>query len=219
MKSSVANWMVEHRHGRPQSLGYPHCNVLVSVLFWCSSTTCQSRSTASALSSLMTPHSTHPLNPFKRAVLTSPSIWMQEQIGQRDGACCPVSQRASTCKLRGRQDEVHIEGNTDSTSSNTSTPGFSTGVEYNSHMERSHFSQTFSLALHSTTEFFVFQQSFYWTRRFDPETRAFFGYTSKLSNRPIYTFFYTLLARVHNTTMDAVSTQLHRKTAQTTRNF
>ena len=26
------------------------------------------------------------------------------------------------------------------------------------------------------------------TRRFDPETRAFFGYTSKLSNRPIYTF-------------------------------
>ena len=29
----------------------------------------------------------------------------------------------------------------------------------------SRFSQTFSLALHSTTEFFVFQQSFYWTRR------------------------------------------------------
>ena len=29
----------------------------------------------------------------------------------------------------------------------------------------------------STTEFFVFQQSFYWTRRFDPETRAFFGKT------------------------------------------
>ena len=27
----------------------------------------------------------------------------------------------------------------------------------------------------------VFQQSFYWTRRFDPKTRAFFGYTSKLS--------------------------------------
>ena len=31
----------------------------------------------------------------------------------------------------------------------------------------SRFSQTFSLALHSTTEFFVFQQSFYWTRRFE----------------------------------------------------
>ena len=45
------------------------------------------------------------------------------------------------------------------------------------------FSQTFSLALQSTTEFFVFQQSFYWTRRFDPETRAFFGYTSKLSKQ------------------------------------
>ena len=42
---------------------------------------------------------------------------------------------------------------------------------------------------HTTTEFFVFQQSFFfWTRRFDPETRAFFGYMSKLSNRPIYTF-------------------------------
>ena len=33
--------------------------------------------------------------------------------------------------------------------------------------------------LHSTTEFFVSRQLFYWTRRFDPETRAFFGYTSK----------------------------------------
>ena len=49
-------------------------------------------------------------------------------------------------------------------------------------------SQPFLLALHSTTEFFVFQQPFYWTRRFDQETRAFFGYTSKLSNMPIYTF-------------------------------
>ena len=31
------------------------------------------------------------------------------------------------------------------------------------------------------------------TRRFDPETRAFFGYTSKLSNRPIYTFMLLCL--------------------------
>ena len=34
----------------------------------------------------------------------------------------------------------------------------------------------------STTELYFFQQSFYWTQRFDPESRAFFGYTSKLSN-------------------------------------
>ena len=40
----------------------------------------------------------------------------------------------------------------------------------------------------STTEFFVFQQSFYWTRRFDPETLAFFGYIRPIFlNRPIYT--------------------------------
>ena len=31
------------------------------------------------------------------------------------------------------------------------------------------------------------------TRRFDPETRAFFGYTSKLSNRRIYTFMLLCL--------------------------
>ena len=37
------------------------------------------------------------------------------------------------------------------------------------------FSQTLSLALHSTTEFFFFLQPFYCTRRFGPETRAFFG--------------------------------------------
>ena len=43
----------------------------------------------------------------------------------------------------------------------------------------------------STTEFFVFQQSFYWTRRFDPETRAFFGYTSKLSKQ-IHLYFLLL---------------------------
>ena len=55
------------------------------------------------------------------------------------------------------------------------------------------FSQTFSLALHSTTEFFVFQQSFYWTRRFDPETRAFFGYTSKLSKQIHRTKKYKLI--------------------------
>ena len=55
-----------------------------------------------------------------------------------------------------------------------------------------------------TTEFFVFQQSFYWTRRFDPETRAFFGYTSKLSKQ-IHLYFFVA--------------QLDRKTAQTARNF
>ena len=46
------------------------------------------------------------------------------------------------------------------------------------------FSQTFSLTLHSTKEFFFLQQLLS-TRRFDPETRtrAFFGYTSKLSNQ------------------------------------
>ena len=36
-------------------------------------------------------------------------------------------------------------------------------------------SKPFVWSLFLTTEFFVFQQSFYWTRRFDPETRAFFG--------------------------------------------
>ena len=41
---------------------------------------------------------------------------------------------------------------------------------------------------YSTTEFFVFQQWFYWTRRFDLETRAFFGYTSKLSKQTHLTF-------------------------------
>ena len=46
----------------------------------------------------------------------------------------------------------------------------------------------------STTEFFVFQQSFYWTRRFDPETRAFFGYTSKLSKQ-IHLYFFVALSR------------------------
>ena len=58
------------------------------------------------------------------------------------------------------------------------------------------FSQTFSLALHSTTEFFVFQQSFYWTRRFDPETRAFFGYTSKLSKQ-IHLYFFVALSSLN----------------------
>ena len=49
----------------------------------------------------------------------------------------------------------------------------------------------------STTEFFVFQQSFYWTRRFDPETRAFFGYTSKLSKQiHLYLDVYPKKARV-----------------------
>ena len=46
----------------------------------------------------------------------------------------------------------------------------------------------------STTEFFVFQQSFYWTRRFDPETRAFFGYTSKLSKQ-IHLYIFVALSR------------------------
>ena len=46
----------------------------------------------------------------------------------------------------------------------------------------------------STTEFFVFQQSFYWTRCFDPETRAFFGYTSKLSKQ-IHLYFFVALSR------------------------
>ena len=36
---------------------------------------------------------------------------------------------------------------------------------------------------------------FYWTRRFDPETRAFFGYTSKLSKQ-IHLYFFVALSIV-----------------------
>ena len=58
------------------------------------------------------------------------------------------------------------------------------------------FSQTFSLALHSTTEFFAFQQSFLLNTTFRPENSAFFGYTSKLSKQThLYIFFFVAMSR------------------------
>ena len=136
MKSSVANWMVEHRHGRPQSLGYPHCNVLGPVLFWCSSTTCQSRSTASALSSLMTQHSTNPLNPFIRVVLASPSIWMQEQIGQGDGHVVQCPKEQALVNWEEDRTKSILKGILIPQVPTHRHLGLSsTGVEYNSHMD------------------------------------------------------------------------------------
>ena len=53
-------------------------------------------------------------------------------------------------------------------------------------------SQTFSPALHSTAAEFLFFQQLSSTRRFDAETRAFFGYTPKLSKSKTYLCLYFL---------------------------